>query len=101
MNQQHLAAYIKKHAGNSPDKTAIKYNDTAITYGELERASGEIAGILLEKEVKPPAGSDAVNVVTILDRSPGIVVSIIGILKAGMVFVPVDTNIPGIEWSCY
>ncbi len=95
MNQQHLAAYIKKHAGNSPDKTAIKYNDTAITYGELERASGEIAGILLEKEVKPPAGSDAVNVVTILDRSPGIVVSIIGILKAGMVFVPVDTNIPG------
>jgi amino acid adenylation domain-containing protein len=96
MEYNHLASYIRKHAANNPTGTAIKYNGTTVTYGELERESNRIADILYKKVAKPSTGGPdlPLNVATILNRSPEIIISIIGILKAGAVFVPIDTNIP-------
>lgn len=96
MKDNHLTDYIRKHAADYPHRTAIKFNSTSVTYEELEKESNRIANILYEKVIKSsPANPDLpVNVAIILNRSPEIIISIIGILKAGAVFVPIDTDIP-------
>jgi len=96
MNSHHLAAYIKQHAQNAPTKTAIKFNGTELSYPELERRSDQIANFFHEKLLKGSPGSsgETFNVAVLLDRSPGIITSLIGLLKAGLVFVPISPNIP-------
>ncbi|UCH94519.1 MAG: amino acid adenylation domain-containing protein, partial [Candidatus Aminicenantes bacterium] len=96
MNSHHLAAYIKKHARNDPQKTAIKFNETEVSYLDLERKSNQIANFFHEKVPGDPSGSrgEIFNAAVLLDRSPGIITSLIGILKAGLVFVPISPNIP-------
>lgn len=96
MKYDNLAAYLREHARKNPAKAAVKYNGTVVTYGELERASNRVADILYKKMGKNSSGScsETINVATVLDRSPEIIISILGILKAGMVFVPIAADIP-------
>ena len=43
----------KKCFREVPDKAAIIYMDTVITFGELDKWSNKFANLLLEKGVKP------------------------------------------------
>lgn len=99
MNSQHLAAYIKKHARNNPAKSAIKFNGTDVSYLDLEKKSNQMANFFYEKIHKvrkdyPNSSSETYNAAVLLDRCPEIIISLMGIIKAGMVFVPISPNIP-------
>lgn len=85
---QSLQSRIKDIAVKMPDKVAIEYGNTAITYRELDRNSDKIAGFMVNntKERK--------NVAILMERSPDLIQSIIGVLKAGSIFVPVDPGMP-------
>jgi acyl-coenzyme A synthetase/AMP-(fatty) acid ligase len=84
----YLLECITGHSRSSPGKTAVKYGDKSVSYLELERKSNGIAHIL-HKQIKQNR-----NVIIILDRSPELIESIIGVLKCGSVFVPVDPLFP-------
>lgn len=96
MDFQHLAAHIKRHAQTNFRKAAIISDHGVLSYGELESESNRIANFLNEKIFRYAPGNDCekLNVCIILDRCPEIIISIIGILKAGLVFVPISPHIP-------
>ena len=88
MNREFPAAEIARAAKRCPGKTAIKSENQSVSYLELEEKSNRIANFMHRRI------ADAYNVIIILDRSPVLIESIIGLLKCGAVFVPLDPLFP-------
>ena len=73
----------------SPDKTAIVFENQQLTYKELNEKSNCLGRFLLANNVGP---GDIVGI--LLDKSLEMIVSILGILKVGATFLPIDVNYP-------
>lgn len=85
---QSLQSRIKDIALKMPDKVAIEFGDVSVTYRELDRNSDKIAGFIFKNT------KDKKNVAILMERSPDLIQSILGVLKAGSIFAPVDPNMP-------
>ncbi|WP_062060637.1 non-ribosomal peptide synthetase [Aquimarina longa] len=72
-----------------PDNTAVTYMDKSISYQELHDKSNQLANFLITKEVKK---GDLVGIC--LERSLDMIIGILGILKSGGVYVPIDPGYP-------
>jgi len=60
-----------------------------LSYGELNERSGKLAGLLIEKGVMPD------NIVGIMgERSVEMIIGIMGILKAGSAYLPIEPGYP-------
>ncbi len=66
--------------------------DQALTYGELDRLSNQIAHALIANGVQR---GDRVGLY--LHKSPSAIAAIFGIMKSGACYVPVDANAPGMR----
>ena len=73
------------HAG----KVAVRCGEKSLTYRELDRAAEELAGRLWHLGVKV---GDLVGVY--LERSVDMVVAVLGILKSGAAYIPMDPAFP-------
>jgi amino acid adenylation domain-containing protein len=60
-----------------------------LSYGELNRRANQLAHLLVSRGVRPES-----RVAVLVDRGPGALVAILGVLKAGGVFVPLDASYP-------
>ncbi|UCH93599.1 MAG: AMP-binding protein, partial [Candidatus Aminicenantes bacterium] len=77
-------------AEKSPDKIAVVYERECLTYGELEKKSNQLANYLYdEKNIRP---DHCVGI--LIDKSIDLIVAIMGILKAGGSYVPIDPLFP-------
>jgi amino acid adenylation domain-containing protein len=76
---------VEKRAGQS----AIEHRGRTITYGDLNSRANQLADYLIEAGVLP--GS---LVGICVERSIEMVVGILGILKAGAAYVPLDPSFP-------
>lgn len=72
-----------------PSATAVSYQQTSLTYTELNEQANQLAHFLQSKNVQPDQ-----LVATYLDRTDKIMVAILGILKAGSAYVPLDPIYP-------
>ena len=72
------------------DRVAVVYEDRQITYGELNRRSNQLAHYLIRKY----GVSGDRMVVLCLDRSEEMIIGILGVLKAGGGYVPIDPSYP-------
>ncbi len=72
-----------------PDNPAVIFGKQKLTYQEINKRANQIAHYLQ----RHGAGPD-VPVGIYLERSAELVVAILGILKAGSPYVPLDTNLP-------
>jgi amino acid adenylation domain-containing protein len=79
-------------ASARPDAVAVAWEGGAMTYGELDRRSGEIARHLRRLGVAPEAINARVGLV--VERSPEMVAALLGILKAGGGYLPLDPSYP-------
>ena len=79
---------ISAWARARPDTIAVRYGSEALTYGELEDRTDELAARLHDLGVRP---GDAVGL--FLKRSIEMVVGILAILKTGAAYVPQDARI--------
>ncbi|MGW2659118.1 non-ribosomal peptide synthetase, partial [Streptomyces sp. NPDC001478] len=73
----------------TPDAVAVTAGDTVLSYAELDRRSGRLAGALVRQGVRPET-----PVAVLLDRSADLVVAILAILRAGGAYVPLDARFP-------
>ncbi|MFJ8966304.1 amino acid adenylation domain-containing protein [Lentzea sp. NPDC102401] len=76
-------------AARTPDAVALSAEQGSLSYAELDRWSDALAGELVESGVRP---GDRVAVC--LERSPQLVVALLGVLKAGAAYVPLDPEDP-------
>jgi amino acid adenylation domain-containing protein len=72
-----------------PGNTAFQSGNESVTYSEADQKTNQIAHFLINKGLKK---SDRVGV--FLNRNVKSALSVHGILKAGGVFVPIDTDAP-------
>ncbi|HYW05624.1 MAG TPA: non-ribosomal peptide synthetase, partial [Longimicrobium sp.] len=71
------------------DAIALIHPDERISYGELDRRANRLAHYLRQRGVGPD-----VKVGFCMERSPEMVVALLGILKAGGAYVPIDPAYP-------
>ncbi|MFF9762148.1 amino acid adenylation domain-containing protein, partial [Streptomyces caelestis] len=76
-------------AARTPDAVALTHGAQRLTYAELDRRANRLAHRLIAEGVRP--GS---RVALFQERSPEAVVAILAVVKAGAVYVPLDTRYP-------
>ncbi|VVE15887.1 Tyrocidine synthase 3 [Pandoraea capi] len=80
---------VTAQARLTPDAMAVRADDDCLTYAELERRSNRLAHALIAQGV----GAD-VPVAIALERGAGMLVALLGVLKAGGCYVPLDPAYP-------
>jgi amino acid adenylation domain-containing protein len=80
---------FEEQATRCPGEVAVAFNQQSLTYGELDARANQLARHLLTVG----AGPD-VLVGICLERSLDLVVGILGVLKAGAAYVPLDASYP-------
>jgi amino acid adenylation domain-containing protein len=84
-----LQDFITRQAEATPESTAIVCREERVTYRELNRRANQLANYLLKRGAGPDV---LIGVHT--ERTVGMLVGILGILKAGSVYVPLDPLYP-------
>ena len=87
-----ICAYIQlfeAQVERTPDAVALVFEDEQLTYLQLNVRANQIAHYLQSMGVAPE-----VLVGLCMERSPEMVVGMLGILKAGGAYVPLDPNYP-------
>ena len=80
---------ISSQVERAPDAVAVEVGDSNLTYRQLDDRAAAIASRLME------AGAGTGSVVAVLlDRTPDLVAAIMGILKSGAAFLPLDPSQP-------
>ena len=73
----------------TPEAVALEFDNQRLTYAELNERANQLAGYLISRGV----GTE--NVVGIMmERSPDMIVSLLGVLKAGGAYLPLDPEYP-------
>lgn len=80
---------FEERAAQMPDALAVIFEEQALTYAELNTRANQVAHYLRSLGVGPesPVG-------IFVERSPEMIISILGVLKAGGAYVPLDPKYP-------
>ncbi|MBK1896172.1 non-ribosomal peptide synthetase family protein [Chryseobacterium paridis] len=87
--EQTLVSLFQKQIKLQPDNKAVVYKDQHITYHELDEKSNQIANTLIAKGI-----TEGMYIPVWLDRSLEWVIAILGIIKSGAAYVPIDPTYP-------
>ena len=85
--------YLNHSATHFPEKIAITDGRAAMTFGELENLSNQLAGFLSLQGVK-----HGDRVVYFMKRSSACIIATLGILKTNAAYVPLDQKTPPDRW---
>jgi amino acid adenylation domain-containing protein len=85
-----LHRLFEEQAVRQPDRIAVVSAQGSLTYGQLDRQANQLARRLLREGIGPET-----RVAILLDRSPAWVAAVLGVLKAGGAWVPLDPGLPG------
>ncbi|WP_173964090.1 non-ribosomal peptide synthetase, partial [Flavobacterium collinsii] len=84
-----LIDLFEEQVKKTPDAIAVVYGGEALSYKELNEKSNQLGHYLIEQGVEPDT-----LVGICLDRSLEMLIGILGILKSGGAYVPVDPDYP-------
>jgi amino acid adenylation domain-containing protein len=84
-----LHELIEEQAGRTPDRVAVTFEGTSLTYRELMERTARLARCLGRLGVGPE-----VRVGVCAERSLEMVVGLLGVLRAGGAYVPLDPDHP-------
>jgi amino acid adenylation domain-containing protein len=80
-----LHSWLAEHAGRRPDAVALVMGQERLTYGQLEETTNRIARLLREHGCR-----DGDRVGLLMPKAPTTLACMLGVLKAGGVYVPLD-----------
>ncbi|MFC8361396.1 amino acid adenylation domain-containing protein [Streptomyces griseorubiginosus] len=84
-----VPAQFAAHVARTPGAAALVYEDTTLTYAELDARANRLAHHLTGLGVGPET-----LVGISVERGPDLVVGLLGIMKAGGAYVPLDPSYP-------
>jgi amino acid adenylation domain-containing protein len=85
-----LQHQVSERAQSLPETTALVWKDVRMTYGELEETSNRLASLLVDAGCEPGE-----RVGLLMPKRPMAIVGMLGALKAGAIYVPLDPSDPG------
>ena len=80
---------VADRAAETPQAVAVKFDAQTLTYGELDRQANRLAHALISRGIGPE-----VRVAIAMPRSAESLVAFLAVMKAGGVYVPLDTEYP-------
>src|SRR5205807_10449712 len=80
---------FEDQARKTPGSVALVFRERQLTYRELDVHSNQVAHYLKKRGAGPEA-----RVGLCVQRSPEMVIALLGILKAGAAYVPLDPTYP-------
>jgi amino acid adenylation domain-containing protein len=80
---------FERQVDKAPDAVAVVFENESLTYAELNRRANQLANYLRELGVKPDD-----RVAICVERSLGMIVAMLAVLKAGAAYVPLDPAYP-------
>jgi amino acid adenylation domain-containing protein len=80
---------FSEQVGKTPDRPAITYENESLTYAELDAQVNKVARALRTEGLQ----RDGI-VALLLERSPRMIVAMLGVLKAGGAYLPIDPGYP-------
>ncbi|EJL20546.1 amino acid adenylation enzyme/thioester reductase family protein,thioester reductase-like protein [Brevibacillus sp. BC25] len=80
---------FEQQVAKTPENIALEYKQQAMTYAELNQRANQLAHLLLAQGVQPDT-----TVAICVERSMEMIIGILGVLKAGAAYVPVDPAHP-------
>ncbi|MFI9328903.1 amino acid adenylation domain-containing protein [Kitasatospora sp. NPDC052868] len=87
--QPDVVARFDQQVATTPEAVAVAFGPRRWTYRELGRAADQVAHRLIAEGARPGA-----RIAIAMDRSPETVAVILGVAKAGVACVPLDTGYP-------
>ncbi|MFY0563639.1 amino acid adenylation domain-containing protein [Archangium lansingense] len=84
-----LMPLFEEQVHRTPEAVALTYEGTRLTYRELDSRANQLAWHLRSLGIGPE-----VLAALYLERSPELVVAMLGVLKAGGAYVPIDPSVP-------
>ncbi|HVF56635.1 MAG TPA: amino acid adenylation domain-containing protein, partial [Pyrinomonadaceae bacterium] len=84
-----LHELVEEHASRDPSATAVVFEGERLSYAQLNRRSNQLASRLRSLGVGPD-----VLVGVLMQRSAGMVAALLGVLKAGGAYLPLDPTYP-------
>ncbi|WP_156744158.1 condensation domain-containing protein, partial [Mycobacterium sp. 1164985.4] len=84
-----IPAVFAAQVVRSPEAVAISASGRSVSYGELDEASNRLAHLLIGHGVGPGE-----RVALLVERSAEAVIAILGVLKTGAAYVPIDPAHP-------
>lgn len=87
---------FEKQVEKTPNSVAVVFEDKQLTYHQLNEKANQLANhlIKLKKETDNEATTQNNLVAICIDRSLEMIISILGTLKAGYAYIPIDPNYP-------
>ncbi len=87
--RQMISELFEEQVRRTPDATAVTFKARPLSYAELDRRANQLARYLRKMGVGPE-----VRVGACIERGPEVIVGLLGILKAGGTYVPLDPDFP-------
>ncbi|QOQ77658.1 amino acid adenylation domain-containing protein [Pseudomonas poae] len=81
--------HVETHAAAQPEAIALRFNNQRLTYRQLNERANQVAHRLLAQGVR---ADDRVAIC--VERGPEMIIGLLGILKAGAGYVPIDPAYP-------
>ncbi|MET0398144.1 MAG: condensation domain-containing protein, partial [Longimicrobiaceae bacterium] len=88
-------ALFERQAARTPHAVAAVFDGGSLTYAELDRRAADLAHDLLLRRLEPET-----RIGVFLERGPEWLAAMLGVLKAGAVYVPLDPSHPAerVRW---
>ncbi|WP_406293634.1 amino acid adenylation domain-containing protein [Embleya sp. NBC_00888] len=84
-----VAELFARRVESAPDEVAVVSGDSAVSYRELDQRSSRLAAALRRRDVGPET-----VVAVAMPRSVDLVVALLGVVKAGGAYLPIDPTTP-------
>jgi len=84
-----LPALFQAQVAATPDAYAVISGDTTVTYAQLNTRANQLAHALISQGIGP---EDIVALA--LPRCPELIIAILGVLKSGAAYLPIDPDYP-------
>ena len=80
---------FKEQVNKNPNDIALVFEDKVLTYKELDEKSDMLANYLISRNIKK-----GTSIAILLNRSLEMIISMLGILKCGCYYLPLDPDYP-------
>ena len=87
--EQSIPARFAQQVARAPDRLAVKSGADELSYGALDRLANRVANAMLAA-----CGQVSEPIVLLIEQGTLLVAAILGTLKAGKIYVPLDPSFP-------